>query len=353
MEFPEDRRPDSAAEIRLPFEPPEAGDAVEVAPGLLWLRAPLPMALNHVNLYALEDGDGWTLIDSGVNHPRCRVALEKLLDGPLAGRPIKRLIVTHHHPDHIGLAGWLMARTGCALWTTRTAWLFARMLHLDHQDRPTVEQVAFRRGCGFSEAEVAAYAESTPFNFSRSVHPMPLGFRRIVEGEVIRIGARRWKVIFGHGHAPDHATLLCLDAPIWLTGDQIIPGISSNIGVYPTEPEADPLADWLASCEALKAHARDDVLALPGHKTPFTGVGFRLVQLIDNHLGALDRLQAHLTEPRSAVECLKTLFKRDVREDEFGLAAAEAIAHLNYLRARGEAIRESGEDGVWRWRRAS
>jgi glyoxylase-like metal-dependent hydrolase (beta-lactamase superfamily II) len=327
------------------------GEAVEVAEGVLWLRAPLPMALNHVNLYALEDGDGWTLIDSGVNTPRCRRFLGEMLAGPLGGRPVRRLIVTHHHPDHIGLAGWLMAETGCELWTTRTAWLFARMLHLDHQDRPTPEQVAFRRACGFSEEEVAEYAESTPFNFSRSVAPMPLGFRRIVDGEEIEIGGRRWRVILGHGHAPDHATLYCLDAPIWLTGDQIIPGISSNIGVYPTEPEADPLADWLESCEALKAHARDDILALPGHKEPFHGVPFRLEQLIDNHVGALHRLRAHLGEPRTAVECLPTLFKREVRGDEFGLAAAEAVAHLNHLRARGEVARETDAGGVWRWRR--
>lgn len=180
---------------------------------------------------------------------------------------------------------------------------------------------------------------------------MPLGFRRIVDGEVLEIGGRRWRVIFGHGHAPDHATLLCLDAPIWLTGDQIIPGISSNIGVYPTEPEADPLADWLESCEALKVHARDDILALPGHKEPFTGVPFRLDQLIDNHIGALDRLRGHLAEPRSAVECLATLFKREVRGDEFGLAAAEAVAHLNHLRARREVARQMDAGGVWRWRR--
>ena len=324
MEFPADRA--EIGEVRRPFAAPESGEAVEVA-------------------------DGWTLVDSGVNHPRCRAALAALLDGPLAGRPVKRLIVTHHHPDHIGLAGWLMARTGCALWTTRTAWLFARMLHLDHQDKPTPEQVAFRRGCGFSEDEVAAYAQTTPFNFSRSVAPMPLGFRRIVEGEVIEIGGRRWRVILGHGHAPDHATLYCLDAPIWLTGDQIIPGISSNIGVYPTEPEADPLADWLDSCEALKAHARDDLLALPGHKEPFTGVPFRLDQLIENHVGALDRLRTHLAEPRSAVECLTTLFKREVRMDEFGLAAAEAVAHLNHLWRLGEVRRDADADGVWRWRR--
>ncbi|MGF1660314.1 MAG: MBL fold metallo-hydrolase [Rubrimonas sp.] len=324
--------------LRTPFEPPAPGGASAVAEGVLWLRLPLPMRLDHVNCYALDDGDGWTLVDTGLNWRGCRAGWEALLAGPLAGRPVRRLIVTHHHPDHMGLAGWLIAR-GAELWTTRTAWLYARMLQLDHQERPSPEAVAFRRRAGLDAERLRAYAEAEPFNFSRTVARLPEGFRRIAEGDAVEAGGRRWRVVCGGGHAPEHATLWSEDGELALTGDQILPRISSHIGVYPSEPEADPLSDWLDSCRRLSGLADDARLALPGHNAPFTGLPLRLRQLIENHEGALERLRAHIAQaPRSAADCLGALFRREIGEAEYGLALTEAVAHLNHLRARGEAV---------------
>ncbi len=338
-----------SAGLAYPFEAPEPGGAVEVAEGVLWMRLPLPMTLDHVNVYALDDGDAWTVIDTGMNWRGCRDGWAALRAGPLAGRDVARVIVTHHHPDHMGLAGPFV-ELGATLLTTRTAWLFARMLQLDHQDRPTPEAVAFRRRAGYDAERLAAFAAETPFNFSRTVAPLPLGFRRIAEGDVVTAGGRRWRVRCGGGHAPEHATLWSEDDRLVLTGDQALPRISSNIGVYPTEPEADPLSDWLESCARLGALADDARLALPGHNRPFTGLAFRFRQLAEGHRAALTRLRRRIAErPCAAVECFDILFGRPIGESEFGLACVEAVAHMNHLRALGEAVAEEDEAGALRF----
>ncbi|WP_103257299.1 MBL fold metallo-hydrolase [Tabrizicola aquatica] len=336
--------------IRHPFAvPPAEGAAIQVAEGILWLRLPLPMALDHVNIYALDDGDGWSIVDAGLSSKRSKAIWEVLLSGPLQGKPVRRVILTHHHPDHVGLAGWFQSR-GAELLATRTAWLYARMLTLDVQERPTAEGLAFLRRAGLSEADLAKRAQERPFNFADIVEPLPLGFTRLIEGTRLRAGGRDWTVRIGHGHAPEHATLWSDDG-IVLGGDQLLPGISANIGVYPTEPEADPLTDWLDSCRALGAHARDDQLVLPGHKLPFTGLPFRLVQMVENHESALLRLRDHLSTPRTAAECFPPLFRREIGPAEFALALVEAIAHLNCLLRRGLVSRSLTPTGAWAWER--
>ncbi len=341
---------DSNPGLGFPFpDAPAGGEAIEIAPGVLWMRLPLPMTLDHVNVYALDDGPGWTLIDTGMDSRRTRALWEQLLAGPLGTKPVTRVLVTHHHPDHIGLAGWFQSR-GAELLTTRTAWLLARMLVLDVQTLPTAEQLAFWRAAGVEAEALDRRASQRPFNFSDCVAPLPLGFTRIAEGDILVLGQRRWQVRFGQGHAPDHATLWSLDDALVIGGDQLLPGISPNIGVYATEPGADPLAEWIEACHAFELIARHDHLVLPGHKLPFTGLPLRLTQMIDNHQSALDRLRAFLTEPRRATDCFSVLFKRRIGPDEEGLALVEAVAHLNHLQRRGEASKEVF-NGVWWWRR--
>jgi glyoxylase-like metal-dependent hydrolase (beta-lactamase superfamily II) len=339
--------------IRHPWPaPPAEGEATEIADGILWMRLPLPMALDHVNVYALRDADGWTVVDTGFATGRARAIWAALLAGPLAGVPLRRVLVTHHHPDHVGLAGWMQAALGAETWATRTAWLFARMLTLDVQDRPAAETVAFWQAAGMAPDLLERRRNERPFNFADVVAPMPLGFRRIAAGEVLRLAGRDWQVRLGHGHAPDHATLWCRDEPIVIAGDQMLPGISPNLGVYATEPAADPVADWLASCRAFLPHARDDHLVLPGHKLPFLGLPLRLRQLIGNHEHALDRLRDWLAEPRTAADCFAPLFRRAIGSAEYGLALVEAVAHLNHLLGQGQAVRSRRADGAWLWARA-
>ncbi|MHC0054223.1 MBL fold metallo-hydrolase [Actibacterium sp. D379-3] len=344
---------DRPAAIRYPWRAaPEEGTATEVAPGVLWMRLPLPMKLDHVNVYALDDGDGWTIIDTGLATGKGRIIWECCLAGPLAGKPVRRVIATHHHPDHIGLAGWFQTVHGAELCTTRTAWLLARMLVLDAQDRPAEESVAFWRGAGMDPAMLAQRQAERPYNFADTVAPLPLGYRRIKQDDVIRIGGRDWHVHIGHGHAPEHATFWSRDDNLVLGGDQLLPSISPNLGVYATEPEADPVGEWLESCERFATLAQDDQLVLPGHKLPFTGLPIRLRQLIDNHHSALDRLLAYLDRPHTATECFIVLFRRDIGASEYGLALVEAVAHLNHLLQAGQVTRQRRADGAWLWQAA-
>ncbi len=335
--------------LRFPFEtPPDPGAAVEVAEGILWLRLPLPMALDHVNVYALADSDGWTLIDTGMNSRKSREIWTAALAGPLAGKPVVRVLLTHHHPDHVGLVGWFQDR-GAALLTTRTAWLYARMLTLDVQDRPSAQSMHFYTRAGMPAEMLAKRATERPFNFADMVAPMPLGFTRVDEGRTLTLAGRRWRVRLGQGHAPDHITLWSEEAALVIGGDQLLPGISPNIGVYPTEPEADPLTEWLEATARFLPHARDDQLVLPGHKLPFTGLPFRLQQMAENHHEALARLRAHLRTPQTAAGCFPALYKRPIGEGEYGLALVEAVAHLNCLLRRGQVCRSLAPDGAWQW----
>ncbi|MCB1341177.1 MAG: MBL fold metallo-hydrolase [Pseudooceanicola sp.] len=337
--------------LRYPWElPPEPGGWTEVAEGILWIRLPLPMRLDHVNVYALDDGDGWTVIDTGFGSNKTRSMWQAVMAGPLKGKPVRRVIMTHHHPDHIGNVGWFQSELGAELISTRTAWLFARMLLLDHHTLPVAETVEFWRRSGMEPEVLEKKATEKAFSFADVVYPMPLGFTRIEDGGTIRMAGRTWDIWTGNGHAPEHATFWSREDNLVISGDQILPSISPNIGVYATEPEADPLQGWLDSCERFLPLARVDHLVLGGHKLPFTGLAFRLHQLIDNHHGALERLERFLAEPHTAAQCFATLFKRSIGYDEYGMALVEAVAHVNHLWRRGTVSRERRQDGAFVYR---
>lgn len=328
--------------------PPAPGQAQEIAPGVLWLRLPLPMALDHVNVYALDDGDGWTIVDTGMDTAKTRAMWGGILAGPLAGKPVLRVVISHHHPDHVGLAGWFQAQ-GAELVMTRTAWLLARMLTLDVQAVPSPETLAFWQGAGMDADMLRARASQRPFNFADVVTPLPLGFTRIVDGDTIRMAGRKWVVRTGEGHAPEQATFWSVSDNLVLGADQLLASISPNLGVYATEPLADPVAGWIASTEGFQPHARADHLVLAGHKLPFTGLPFRLTQMIDNHHEALARLLEHLQKPSVATACFAPLFRRVPGDAEYGLALVEAVAHLNHLMHAGQITRWKRDDGAWLW----
>ncbi|HEY1838396.1 MAG TPA: MBL fold metallo-hydrolase [Rhizomicrobium sp.] len=332
--------------LDYPFETrPEIGETIEIAPGIHWVRMRLPMQLNHINLWLLEDGDGWTVVDTGIKDEPTKEAWEKLFAGPMRGRPIKRVIVTHLHPDHVGLAGWLVRKFEVQLWMTRTDYLLCRNLAADTGQEAPPEGVRFYKAAGFPDEQLEMY--KTRFGgFGRGVYRLPNGFHRMEEGDRIAIGGRLWDVVVGRGHAPEHACLWCRDDGIFISGDQILPRISSNVSLFPTEPDANPLQDWLDSCAKLKTLLPKDILILPSHNEPFRGAPLRLQELIDGHEQGMNKLRELCAAPKRAVDVFPALFRAKITSGNFGMATGESLAHLNCMIARGQVAREADNNGV-------
>jgi glyoxylase-like metal-dependent hydrolase (beta-lactamase superfamily II) len=326
---------------------PGPGEAVAVAPGVLWMRLPLPMALNHVNVWALADGEGWVVVDTGLKTPDSLEAWEEALAGPLGGRPVTRVICTHMHPDHIGLAGLLCGRFGAPLLMSRLEYVTGRMLISDVGPAPEAGAV-FYRSAGWTDSQIEAWRKAYG-RFGAAVEPLPSNYVRLAEGEIVNIGDDRWRVVLGDGHSPEHVCLWRERDGVFIAGDQILPRISSNVSVWPTEPDADPLGDWLSSIAKLRALLPADLLVLPSHGEPFRGVHTRLDALARGHATSLKRLERRLQEPARAVDVFATLFGRPVGEGLLGMATGEAIAHLNHLERQGRIRRAPGEDGADRW----
>ncbi len=326
---------------------PEPGEAIEAAPGVLWLRMPLPMALNHVNVYAIADGDGWAVVDTGLRTPDTVSGWEEALAGPLGGRRVTRVICTHMHPDHIGLAGWLCERFDAPLLMTRLEYVTARMLIGDTGPAPD-SGARFFRAAGWDEARIEKWRASYGL-FAKGVAPLPSGYRRLSECDVLTIGDDDWTILIGDGHSPEHACLWRRSDNVLISGDQLLPKISSNVSVWPTEPLADPLGDWMSSLDKLEQILPADTFCLPGHGEPFTGVLPRIEALRRGHEVALKRLERTLRSPSRAVDGFSALFARPVGEGLYGMATGEAIAHLHYLERRGRAERQPDADGVDWW----
>ena len=330
---------------------PAPGEAVEVAPGVRWLRMPLPIILDHINVWALEDGPGWTVVDTGVKVPAIVEAWEQAFAGPLQGRPATRVICTHLHPDHVGMAGWLTRRFDVRLWMTRLEYLACRVLVADTGREAPEDGVRFYRAAGWDEEALEQYRARFG-GFGRAVHALPDSYRRMSDGDVIDVGGRGWRVVVGNGHSPEHACLHQPELKVLIAGDQVLPKISSNVSVFPTEPDADPLSDWLSSLAKLKREIPDDVLVLPAHGEPFRGLHARLDALAAGHEVSLQRLETRLSEPKRAVDVFGTLFGRPIGPSLLGMATGESLAHLRCLETRGRAVRETDPAGVWWWRSA-
>jgi len=329
---------------------PGAGEIIAIAEGVGWTRSPVPGSLNHINLWLLDDGEGVAIVDTGLDIAPAREAWEAQFAGPLAGRTITRVICTHFHPDHIGLAGWLTEKFGVRLWMTRGEWLYARMLTTDVRETPPAEASDYWRAAGWSEDRIAEEAAKGWGRFASVVSAVPVAMVRMQDGDRVAVGGRTWRVVIGSGHSPEHACLVDEQAKLMIAGDQVLPRITSNVSLSMSEPEADPLGEWLDSIARLK-QLPDDLLVLPSHGEPFTGLHARLDALDAGHRGRLDALHEHLAEPKRAIDCFSILFGRKIDDNILGLATGEAMAHLRHLEVGGRAAREV-RDGV-HWYRAA
>jgi glyoxylase-like metal-dependent hydrolase (beta-lactamase superfamily II) len=332
------------------LEPPAYGELAPVEPGIAWLRVRLPFALDHVNLWVLEDADGWTLVDTGVADPPTRAVWEAVLAGPLASRPVARVLVTHFHPDHFGLAAWLAARTGAELLMSRAEWVTGRMLALDATDEALEATLAHYRRAAMPE-EVVEAQRRRGHTYRRSVPATPPAHRVVEAGQELALAGGRWRVLIGEGHAPEQVTLFSAERALLIAADQVLPRISPVVGVWASSPDADPLGEFLRSLRQYRG-LPEAARVLPSHDAPFTGLHARLEGLAAHHEERLSRaLDACRDGPATALDVLRALFPRRYDPHQMGFALGETLAHLNHLRRRGELERWGDAGGVWRFGR--
>ncbi len=340
----------SKAENSLVYEYdfcPDVGDAIDILPGLKWLRLPLPFMLGHINVWLLKDDDRWAIVDTGIFSTKTREAWERIFTGCMDNAPVSRVLVTHLHPDHVGCAGWLCRRFDVELHMTRDEYLLCRILVSDTGMPAPHEGRRFYQAAGFSEADMFRYVEMFG-SFGRVVCELPQSYHRLHEDRSVSIGQQEWPVLTGHGHSPEHACLYNPLMNVLISGDQVLPTISPNVSVYPTEPSANPLSGWFESLHRLKSWLPDDVLVLPAHGKPFRGIKSRLDELIEEHELGLEKLRGCCRVPKRAVDVFPALFKSKITDGNLLMATGEAIAHLNYLLYEGEVSINTDEDGT-RW----
>ena len=333
---------------------PATGEVIELAPGVRWLRMPLPFALDHINLWLLRDRDdagrdGWAIVDCGVANDATRAAWENVFAHHLDGLPVLRVIVTHMHPDHIGNAHWLTERWGCRLWISATDWNAARVASQSTTGFGGDHAAAFFQMHGLVDPEAIAKVRARSGYYASMVPDVPRQYRRLLDGQTVRIGDHDWTCIAGYGHAPEHISLHCAALKVLISGDMVLPRISTNVSVIDIEPEADPLPLYLQSIDRMRA-LPDDTLILPSHGKPFKGLHERVAQLARHHADRFaDTIAACRETPCSAADLLPVLFKRKLDLHQTTFAMGEAVAHLHALAGMGRLAGRLDADGIRRF----
>jgi glyoxylase-like metal-dependent hydrolase (beta-lactamase superfamily II) len=333
--------------LEYPFASvPAPAATLEVAPGVRWLSMPLPFQLDHINLWLLEEDDGVTVVDTGIGNDETRALWQKVLTGRVG-----RVILTHYHPDHAGNADWLCRRDGAQMWTTQGEYLTAHAVRSSSAGYTADAVLSVFRANGLDAERLTGMAAMRGNNrYAQLVPEFPHVYRRIIEGDRVRIGGNDWLAMIGHGHAPEHLSLYCSELNTVIAGDMLLSTISTNVSVWSIDPEGDPLRLFLDSIARYR-ELPADVLVLPSHGKPFRGAHVRVAELERHHREKLDVLSATLRgRPQSAGEVLGVLFpKRKLDLHQTFFAMGEAIAHLHYLYYAGRATRELGTEGIMRY----
>ncbi len=338
--------------LDYPYDAPEAGGYREVSEGIRWIRLPLPWSLDHINLYLIREGAGWVLVDAGVQGQTCRAEWKTLFTTALDGLPIVRIFITHMHPDHYGLAGWLAEKFDCPIYMTKGEHDLAQyLLDRSAEDVPDYYVDHFLKA-GVNE-EFAPMIKASGFNnYAKGVSIPPQSYERLEDGQVHTIGGRRWQIVVGNGHCPEHACLLCLDEPLLISGDQVLPRISSNVSVHARDPEDEingaithdnPLAQWMASLDRF-LDIPGDPLVLPAHGLAFRSLYTRLRSQKIRNTEQLMLLMERCRKPRTVIGTFTALYNRRLEGMDFMMAIGESFAHLHLLESTG-AMKRSESDG--------
>ena len=332
---------------------PAPGTTMQVAPGVRWIRMALPFALDHINLWLLRDSlngrEGWTVVDCCITHDESKAQWETIFATQLEGLPILRVIVTHMHPDHIGLAHWLCARWNAPLWISATDYNAARLGSQSTTGFGGAAAADFFASHGLTDPESIDKIRGRASYYPSMVPDVPRSFRRLQDRHTVTIGGLTWECIAGYGHAPEHMALYCDELHVLISGDMMLPRISTNVSVYDVEPESNALASFLESIDRF-APLPQDTLTLPSHGKPFRGLHARIAQLHEHHRDRLaEVLDACRAAPQSAADVLPVLFKRKLDLHQTTFAMGESVAHLHLMWFDGRLKREQGPDGVWRF----
>ncbi len=330
-----------STQLEYPYsEPPPSGTTMEVAPGVRWLQMPLPMSLKYINLYLIEDDDGWTIVDTGIRGDETRDLWLKILENELKGKPVTRIVCTHMHPDHTGQAGFLTEHCRVSLSMSFKEYLMAKTMGPMTREGNHWQTEAYFERAGI-EKSFLLELQNTPSSFAPTAddHPFPISFTRLEEGQVLSIGGADWEIICGMGHSPEHVCLYSKQHRILISGDQILPIVTSNVSVHPTEPEANPLLGWMESHVKFKALIPNDTLVLPAHNLPFYNVQARLDELIEHHEDRMLQLEENCVEPKVAADLLPILFARKLEGYTKIMALGECVAHLHCLMSRNRIER--------------
>jgi glyoxylase-like metal-dependent hydrolase (beta-lactamase superfamily II) len=334
------------AGIRMEFKGrPDNGETMAVADGVSWLRMPLPWRLGHINLWLLRDGRDCVIVDTGIGEDTCRDTWEDVFAGELKDANVSDVVVTHMHPDHAGCAGWLVDRLDTEFWMTREEYLMCRVLMTDTNADVPGAALRFYHAAGFSDEQLATFKAHFGM-FGKFVSDMPRSYRRLRDRERPDFDGGAWEILIGRGHSPEHACLFDAERNVLIAGDQLLPAISPNVSVWPTEPGANPLGDFFDSIDMLEARLPEDVLVLPAHGPPFRGAHVRLEALRKEHTDKLNVLLDNSGSPRRAADTFDDLFGRAIDDGNRVMATGEALAHLHYLVENGDMVADVDDDHV-------
>ena len=331
----------------LPIEIPDAGDTVAVAPGVFWVRMPLPFQLDHINLWLLDDGDGWTMVDTGVQGSKTKQFWQRILDKHLGGKPLHRIVCTHSHPDHMGLAGWVAQTWGAELWTTEEEWATGRRFSLESAD-PEMYKAHYRKA-GVSDADAAPALEH--LGGARDHYAeVPAHYRRLRDGETFRMAGHDWIVMVALGHSIEHACLYCPGIDLMIAGDQFLPKITPALVVPVNSPDESPLRLFLDSNRRF-LDLPTSIRVLPSHNLPFSGLQARIGQYESHHAKRLEMTLDACSAPASCVDVARKIFSRPIAGHAMFFAVGETLSHLHYLMDDG-LIRAGLDDaGIKRYSR--
>lgn len=344
---------------------PQAGSAIELAPGIKWIRMGLPFALDHINLWLLRDEmddaarpgkkiQGWCIVDCCISREESRAQWQDVFATQLEGLPVLRVIVTHMHPDHIGNAHWLCERWttpahACRMWISATDYLSARLSSTSITVFGGTGAARFFASHGLTDANSLAQIGARTDYYANLVPDVPSSFIRMMNGDTILIGNKNWRCISGYGHAPEHIALYCQELGVLISGDMVLPRISTNVSVYDQEPESNALKLFLDSIDKFLPLA-ESTLVLPSHGKPFRGLHTRIRQLHDHHRDRLvEVMQACTSQPCSGADILPVMFRRKLDLHQTTFAMGEAVAHLHLLWLEGRLTRALCSDGIYRF----